>query len=391
MNVKSKLQNLKSSNPQTSPQISDFYSNLALYLTNIMIVNNKPYRTIWYSEDRECVQIIDQRYLPFKFVVESIESVDEMAIAIKEMHLRGAGLIGAAAAWGLFLAVNEANDWDFIQKSANQLANTRPTAVNLKAALDKMLEVLENTEENSRLYLAKETAQLISDADAESCRRIGENGLAIIEEVHKRKNGDVVNILTHCNAGWLAFVDYGSALSPVYLALEKGIPVHVYVDETRPRNQGARLTAWELSQQDVPHTIIADNVGGHLMQNAMIDMVIVGADRVSKNGDVANKIGTYLKALAAKDNDIPFYVAFPSTTFDARIKNGVRDIPIEQRSGDEVLFMEGLNKEGEEVKIRIAPNESQAVNYGFDVTPARLVTGYITENGVYGGAELIKG
>ena len=356
-----------------------------------MIVNNKPYRTIWYSEENECVQIIDQRFLPFKFVIESIESVDKMAIAITEMHLRGAGLIGAAAAWGLFLAVNESNDWDFILKSASKLAKTRPTAVNLKAALDKMLDVLENSEENNRLYLAKKTAQIISDADAESCRRIGENGLAIIEEIHNRKKGDVVNILTHCNAGWLAFVDYGSALSPVYLALEKGIPVHVYVDETRPRNQGARLTAWELAQQGVPHTIIADNVGGHLMQNGMVDMVIVGADRVSKNGDVANKIGTYLKALAAKDNDIPFYVAFPSTTFDAKIKNGIRDIPIEQRSGDEVLFMEGLNNEGKEVKVRIAPNESQAVNYGFDVTPARLVSGYITENGVFADADLIKG
>lgn len=354
-----------------------------------MIVNNKVYRTIWYSEDNECVQIIDQRFLPFEFKIESIENVEQMCTAISEMHLRGAGLIGAAAAWGIFLAVEESDNWDFIVNSAKALSNTRPTAVNLKAALDKMLNVLKNAEDNNRLALAKQTAQIISDADAEFCLRIGENGLEIIEEIHKKKNGGAVNILTHCNAGWLAFVDYGSALSPIYLALEKGIPVHVYVDETRPRNQGARLTAWELGQQGVDHTIIADNVGGHLMQNALVDMVIVGADRVSKNGDVANKIGTYLKALAAKDNNIPFYVAFPSTTFDAKIANGVRDIPIELRSGDEVLFMEGLNKNGEEEKFRIAPNYSNAVNYGFDVTPARLVTGYITENGVFGEAKLM--
>lgn len=354
-----------------------------------MIVNNKPYRTIWYNEENECIQIIDQRFLPFKFIIESIESVDKMAIAIREMHLRGAGLIGAAAAWGLFLAVKESNDWNYILKSVNKLANTRPTAANLKAALDKMINILENSDVENRLYLAKKTAQLISDADAESCRKIGENGLAIIEEIHRNKKGAVVNILTHCNAGWLAFVDYGSALSPVYLAMEKGISIHVYVDETRPRNQGARLTAWELEQQCVPYTIIADNVGGHLMQNGMIDMVIVGADRVSKNGDVANKIGTYLKAIAAKDNNIPFYVAFPSTTFDEKIENGMRDIPIEQRSGDEVLFMEGINNDGEEVRVRIATNNSQAINYSFDVTPARLVTAYITENGLFYDAELI--
>ncbi len=348
-----------------------------------MIVNNKRYRTIWYSEENECIQIIDQRFLPFDFRIESINTLDEMCTAISDMHLRGAGLIGAAAAWGMFLAVKESNKWDFIEHSSQLLANTRPTAVNLKTALEKMLGILKDTEIENRQILAKEIAQQISDEDAESCRRIGENGLEIIEKIYAEKEGKTVNILTHCNAGWLAFVDYGSALSPIYLASEKGIPVHVYVDETRPRNQGARLTAWELAKQGVAHSIIADNVGGHLMQNAMIDMVIVGADRVSRNGDVANKIGTYLKALAAKDNNIPFYVAFPSSSFDVNIENGIKNIPIEMRSEDEVLYMYGMAEDDKETKIRIAPYDSQAINYGFDVTPARLVSGYITEDGVF--------
>ncbi len=354
-----------------------------------MIVNNKHYRTIWFNEENNYIQIIDQRYLPFEFKIETINNVREMCLAISEMHLRGAGLIGAAAAWGIYLAVKENSDWSFIEKSSIQLSYTRPTAVNLKASLDKMFNALKNTDKENRLEVARKAAQQISDQDAESCYKIGQNGLSIIEGISKAKGGETVNILTHCNAGWLAFVDYGSALSNIYLAQEKGISVHVYIDETRPRNQGARLTAWELVQQDVPHTIIADNVGGHLMQNSMIDMVIVGADRVSKNGDVANKIGTYLKALAASDNDIPFYVAFPSTTFDSNIKNGVRDIPIEKRSGDEVLYIKGVNNEGDEIEVRIAPNESQAVNYGFDVTPARLVSAYITENGIFEDVDMI--
>jgi methylthioribose-1-phosphate isomerase len=346
-----------------------------------MKVNNINYRTIWYNEENESVKIIDQRYLPFEFIIEDINSLDEMLVAISDMHLRGAGLIGAAAAWGMYLAVKESQYKEFIENSAIMLSKTRPTAVNLQAAIDLMLPVIINAKEEDRKEIALKLAQQVSDKDAESCKQIGKNGYKLIKDISDRKNGKTVNILTHCNAGWLAFVDYGSALSPIYEAFNKGIDIHVYVDETRPRNQGARLTAWELGMQNVPHTLIADNVGGHLMQNEMIDMVIVGADRVAANGDVANKIGTYLKALAAKDNNIPFYVAFPSTTFDKNINNGVKDIPIELRDEDEVLFMDGLY-ENEEVKVRIAPEFTNAVNYGFDVTPARLVSGYITEEGV---------
>ena len=346
-----------------------------------MQVNNKNYRTIWYDKADKSVKIIDQRFLPFKFVIEEINNVEEMAIAISDMHLRGAGLIGAAAAWGMYLAVEESQSDEFIESSAIKLSQTRPTAVNLQAAIDKMLPKLKEEKEQNRLGLALKLAQEISDYDADSCKKIGEHGYEIIKEIQNKKAGESVNILTHCNAGWLAFVDYGSALSPIYEAFNRGVDIHVYVDETRPRNQGARLTAWELGMQNVPHTLIADNVGGHLMQHGMIDMVIVGADRVAANGDVANKIGTYLKALAAKDNDVPFYVAFPSTTLDKTINNGLKEIPIELRDGDEVLFMDGLY-EDKEVKVRIAPEFTKAVNYGFDVTPARLVSGYITEEGV---------
>ncbi|RLD45205.1 MAG: S-methyl-5-thioribose-1-phosphate isomerase [Bacteroidetes bacterium] len=345
-----------------------------------MQVNNINYRTIWYDADNESVRIIDQRYLPFKFIIEDINSLEDMLVAIFDMHLRGAGLIGAAAAWGMYLAVKESQSYEFIESSANKLLQTRPTAVNLQAAIDKMLPKLKEEKEHNRLDLAFKLAQEISDYDADSCKRIGEHGYEIIKEIQNKKAGERVNILTHCNAGWLAFVDYGSALSPIYEAFNSGIDIHVYVDETRPRNQGARLTAWELGMQNIPHTLIADNVGGHLMQNGKVDMVIVGADRVAANGDVANKIGTYLKALAAYDNNVPFYVAFPSTTLDKTIENGIRDIPIEERSGEEVLFMDGLYKE-KEVRVRIAPEFTTAVNYGFDVTPARLVSGYITEEG----------
>jgi len=339
------------------------------------------YRTIWYDNDNEVVKIIDQRYLPFKFIIEEINSLDEMLIAISDMHLRGAGLIGAAAAWGMYLAILESQDDDFFCNSAVRLLETRPTAVNIQSAIDIMLPAIISAKENERLDLAFKLAQQISDNDAESCRNIGKNGFKIIKDISDKKGNRTVNILTHCNAGWLAFVDYGSALSPIYEAFNNGIDVHVYVDETRPRNQGARLTAWELGMQNIPHTLVADNVGGHLMQNAMVDMVIVGADRVSANGDVANKIGTYLKALAAKDNNVPFYVAFPTTTFDKSIENGVEDIPIEKRNEEEVLYMDGLYNT-EEIKVRIAPEFTKALNYGFDVTPARLVSGYITEKGL---------
>ncbi|MCK5856971.1 MAG: S-methyl-5-thioribose-1-phosphate isomerase [Bacteroidales bacterium] len=346
-----------------------------------MQVNGKHYRTIWLSDDHRTVRIIDQRKLPFEFIIENISSLAEMATAIRDMHLRGAGLIGAAAGFGMFLAVLESSDMSQIKKAAELLKSTRPTAVNLSYAVDLQLKALTNTIESDRLAKSLEIAQSIADKDAEQCRLIGAQGVEIIKSLSLAKKGKRVNILTHCNAGWLAFVDYGSALSPIYEAQARGIDVHVYVDETRPRNQGARLTAWELGQQGIPHTIIADNTGGHLMQHAQVDMVIVGADRVAANGDVANKIGTYLKALAANDNKVPFYVAFPSTTRDMKTIDGVRDIEIEERSGEEVRKIEAWYK-NEIVEVQLCPDDSPAVNFGFDVTPARLITAWITEDGI---------
>lgn len=332
------------------------------------------------------VQIIDQRFLPFQFIVEDIHSVNEMAVAIRDMHLRGAGLIGAAAGYGMYLAALEAKaesnfDESVIRATKNLLA-TRPTAVNLSRAIEKQLLVIrkESTIE-SKISAAFQMAEEIANEDAESCRRIGVHGVNLIEEISRKKNGQPVNILTHCNAGWLAFVDYGTATAPIYAAFDKGIPVHVWIDETRPRNQGARLTAWEFSNHGVPHTVIADNTGGHLMQHGMVDLVIVGSDRTTSNGDVANKIGTYLKALAAKDNNIPFYAAMPSSTIDWKMKDGLREIPIEERGSEEVKFIEGW-KDGKIESFRLTPEESNAANYGFDVTPARLVTGIITERGI---------
>ncbi|RUA28495.1 MAG: S-methyl-5-thioribose-1-phosphate isomerase [Bacteroidetes bacterium] len=343
-----------------------------------MLVNGKQYRTIWLSENQKTVFIIDQRKLPFEFEIEEIKTVKEMAVAIKDMHLRGAGLIGAAAGFGMYLAVLESGE---LEKAANLLKATRPTAVNLAYAVDLMLEKLKDISPEKRLNRALELAQEIANNDAEQCKAIGRHGVQLIESISKAKQGQRVNILTHCNAGWLAFVDYGSALSPIYEAHRRGIDVHVYVDETRPRNQGARLTAWELGQQGVPYTLIADNVGGHLMQHAKVDMVIVGADRVAANGDAANKIGTYLKALAANDNGVPFYVAFPSTTRDMNIRNGVRDIEIEERSGNEVIRIEG-QFQNKIIEVQLCPENSHAVNYGFDVTPARLISAWITDEGV---------
>jgi methylthioribose-1-phosphate isomerase len=346
-----------------------------------MLVDGKQYRTIWLSDDGNTINIIDQRKIPFEFKIEEIRTYKEMCIAIKDMHLRGAGLIGAAAGYGMYLAALQSVDWAFLDKAASELISTRPTAVNLAYAVRKSMDALKNLSENERLQKAKEIAIQIADDDAQMCKKIGENGVEIIEKISQAKGGETVNILTHCNAGWLAFVDYGSALSPIYEAQARGVDIHVYVDETRPRNQGARLTAWELAQQGIPHTVIADNVGGHLMQHAMVDMVIVGADRVTANGDVANKIGTYLKALAANDNNVPFYVAFPSTTRDMNIKDGLREIEIEKRSGREVTHIEGFaNKEL--IEVQLVPQESKAVNYGFDVSPARLISGWITENGI---------
>jgi methylthioribose-1-phosphate isomerase len=300
------------------------------------------------------------------------------------MHVRGAGLIGAAAGFGMYLAALEAQQkgFDFISEAAKQLKATRPTAVNLAWAVEKQLaeiNAVESSEE--KIAAAFKTACEIADMDADFCRSIGEHGYSIIEAISKKKEGKTVHVLTHCNAGWLAFVDYGSALSPVYAAFNKGVDIHVWVDETRPRNQGAMLTAFELGQHGIPHTVIPDNVGGHLMQQGMVDLVIVGSDRTTFTGDVANKIGTYLKALAAFDNQIPFYAALPSSTFDWEIEDGVRDITIEERSADEVKYIEGLH-EGELKKVLLTPANSNALNYGFDVTPSRLITGIITERGI---------
>ena len=350
-----------------------------------MNVDGKPYRTIWIKEDQpEVVQAIDQRLLPFRFIIEDFRTVDEVAAAIKDMHIRGAGLIGATAAMGMYIAALNSDPSDFdsdMKKYAAQLVETRPTAVNLKWAVDRQLKAIaEGNSVDEKIKIAKETAILIADEDAEFCRRIGEHGLKIIEEIAAEKKGPV-NILTHCNAGWLAFVDYGSATAPIYAAFNKGIDVHVWVDETRPRNQGARLTAWELNQHGVPHSVIADNTGGHLMQHGLVDLVIVGADRVTYTGDAANKIGTYLKALAAKDNNVPFYVALPSSTFDWEIKDGVKEIPIEQRGASEVKYMRGESN-GQIVTVQVAPEGSESANYAFDVTPRRLITGFITERGV---------
>lgn len=352
-----------------------------------MNVQGKPYRTIWLkNDDPYTVMIIDQRKLPHQFVVEEITSLQQMEVAIKDMHLRGAGLIGAAAAYGMYLATLEINDFSnsnaILTAAAERLKNTRPTAVNLAWAVDQQLDALKQGISIEELQtIARNKAIVIADEDAANCKKIGEHGLTLIEEISRRKNGATVNILTHCNAGWLAFVDHGTATSPIYTAFEKGIDLHVWVDETRPRNQGASLTAWELNMHGVPHTVIADNVGGHLMQHKMVDLVIVGSDRTTRSGDVANKIGTYLKALAAKDNNVPFYVALPMSSFDWEIKDGLQQIEIEERDADEVKFIEGLC-EGEIKKVLLTPESTPSKNYGFDVTPARLVTGLITERGI---------
>lgn len=351
-----------------------------------MKVKGKAYRTIWLKEnDDKVICVIDQRSLPHKFEVEELRTVKEVIVAIKDMHIRGAGLIGATAGYGMYLAALEAAQQpsfnEHLEKCAKALIASRPTAVNLEWAVKRQLGAIKQAPAEERIIEAKKTAQSIADEDAEFCRNIGLHGAEIIEQLSKAKKGETVNVLTHCNAGWLAFVDYGSATAPIYEAHKRGIKVHVWVDETRPRNQGANLTAWELLNEGVPHTVISDNTGGHLMQHGMVDMVITGADRVTAAGDAANKIGTYLKALAAKDNDIPFYVALPSSTFDWNIYDGLKEIEIEKRSGDEVKYISGLCDE--EIKtVLVTPKDSAAVNYGFDVTPARLITGLITERGI---------
>ena len=357
-----------------------------------MNVYGKHYRTIWLKEDdAHVVQIIDQRHLPHQFVVEDLRTVDDVARAIKDMHVRGAGLIGATAGFGMYLAALHAPAESFMESLAadgEKLKATRPTAVNLAWAVERQLEAIGAVEGGSeaKIETARATAQNIADEDADYCRRIGEHGVALIAEISRRKNGEPVNILTHCNAGWLAFVDYGSATAPMYAAHEKGIKVHIWVDETRPRNQGARLTAWELGQHGIPHTVIVDNVGGHLMQHGLVDLVITGTDRTTYTGDVGNKIGTYLKALAAYDNGVPFYTALPSSTFDWVMRDGVKEVPIEQRDGAEVRTIQGLH-EGEIKQVLLTPAASPAANYAFDVTPSRLVTGLITERGICEASE----
>jgi methylthioribose-1-phosphate isomerase len=344
-----------------------------------MNVRGRHYRTIWPKPgDERVIQLIDQRFLPHQFVIEEVRTVADMAAAIREMHVRGAGLIGAAAGYGMYLATFEPD----LMAAATMLKATRPTAVNLAWAIERQLQQINpagSVEEKQRV--AFQTAREIADEDAEYCRRIGEHGIELIRELSEKKGGAPVNILTHCNAGWLAFVDYGSATSPIYAAHDAGIPIHVWVDETRPRSQGSKLTAWELGQHGVPHTVIADNAGGHLMQRGKVDAVMVGTDRTTFTGDVANKIGTYLKALAAKDNGVPFYVALPSSSFDWKIRDGVNEIPIEERGGEEVSHADGF-RAGEHVEVRVTPEQSPAANFGFDVTPRQLVTGLITERGI---------
>jgi methylthioribose-1-phosphate isomerase len=360
-------------------------------------VGGQHFRTIWLHPTNErVVQLIDQRFLPHRFVVEDVSTVEQMADAIREMHVRGAGLIGASAGYGMYLAGLSqtggcsAEEFDAgLSQAAEKLRATRPTAVNLAWAIERVRAglavragraVKETLAVQEKVKLALCIAKQIAAEDEENCRMIGQHGLNLIEEIARAKDGKPVNILTHCNAGWLAFVDYGSALAPVYAAHDRGLPVHVWVDETRPRSQGSKLTAWELGQHGVPHTIIADGAGGHLMQRGAVDLVLVGSDRTTRAGDVANKIGTYLKALAAKDNKVPFYVALPSSSFDWAIRDG-SEIPIEERGAEEVKRAEGW-RDGRMWEVSLAPESSPAANFGFDVTPRRLVTGLITERGV---------
>jgi methylthioribose-1-phosphate isomerase len=352
-------------------------------------MTDKTFRTIWTTEDR-FVEVIDQRMLPHQFSVVKLETYEDAVEAIKEMIVRGAPLIGATAAYGIYLAVREMVEeqlnGSFLDEAFSELRASRPTAVNLFWALDKMRDALDNCEGDFIQTAWKKAAEIVEE-DVETCRMIGVHGLPLIEEIAARKNGETVNILTHCNAGMLGCVEWGTITSPIYQAMQKGINVHVWVDETRPRNQGSNLTAYELTRHNVPHTLIVDNAGGHLMQHGMVDMVIVGTDRTTRHGDVANKIGTYLKALAAHDNNIPFYVALPSTTLDMSIRNGLKEIPIEERNQDEVRFMQGKTKRGKIEPVLICPETTPASNYGFDVTPARLVSKIITERGVCDASE----
>ncbi|MDC0393919.1 S-methyl-5-thioribose-1-phosphate isomerase [Candidatus Pelagibacter sp.] len=343
-----------------------------------MKIEGKDYRTIWFEDN--IVKIIDQTKLPHIFLIKELKTCDDAVIAIKNMEVRGAPLIGATAAYGLVLSIIENNNLDFLKKSSDKLINSRPTAINLKWAVDRMLKKLLTAKKNEILNLAINEAKNICEEDEKFCNQIGLNGLKLIEETYKKKN-QTVNILTHCNAGWLATINWGTATSPIYHAHKKGIPVHVWVDETRPRNQGANLTSFELNEEGINNTIIADNTGGILMQRGEVDMCIVGTDRTLSNGDVCNKIGTYLKALAAYDNNIPFYVALPSSTIDWEIKDH-KQIPIEERNSEELSHLEGFDELGDIKKIQIYPKKSKSLNLAFDVTPAKYVTKLITERGI---------
>ena len=351
-----------------------------------MRVDGKDMRPIWFDRAGEIVRVIDQRFLPHELMINDLTSVDEVILTIKEMVVRGAPLIGATGALGVYVSLVQdgarPGDDDYIEEECHRLKQARPTAMNLFWGVDRVRDaVLVHSSPEVRVEAALKEALEVVEEEADNCRRIGKFGSSLIEEIWDRKNGEPVNILTHCNAGWLACIEYGTATAPIYTAFDKGIPVHVWVDETRPLNQGSRLTAWELGKHGVPHTVITDNAGGHIMQHGMVDLVIVGTDRTTRAGDVANKIGTYLKALAARDNDIPFYVALPSSTFDWSITDGIRDIPIEERDPDEIRYVQGL-RSGEIEQVLVPPATSPCVNHAFDVTPARLVTGFITERGI---------
>lgn len=352
-----------------------------------MKINGTSYHTIWVDpEDASVIKIIDQEKLPFEFKTAELRTADDAFLAIQNMKVRGAPLIGVTGAYGIYLSLIDyhGSDWKkHLSATADYLKSARPTAVNLAMLIDELYAKVSfcSTKEEAET-LALEEANRLKIREIEHCESIGNFGSSLIEQISNQKNGEAVNILTHCNAGWLACIDWGTATAPIYKAFEKGIPIHVWVDETRPRNQGARLTAWELAQEGIPHTVIADNTGGHLMQHGMVDLCIVGSDRTTITGDVANKIGTYLKALAAADNHIPFYVALPSSSIDFSMTDGIKEIPIEERSGEEVRWIEGENEKGETVTVKIIPDQSPVANYGFDVTPAKLVTGLITERGI---------
>jgi len=348
-----------------------------------MKIEGKSYKTIWFENN--LVKIIDQTKLPHQFVIKDLKTVQDAINAIKTMEVRGAPLIGATAAYGLVLSIIEKNDLSFLQNSSEELIASRPTAINLKWAVDRMMKKLSGVNDKDILKIALDEAMAITEEDEKFCKNIGLNGLEIIEDIANKKK-DTVNILTHCNAGWLATIDWGTATSPIYHAHQKGIKVHVWVDETRPRNQGANLTSYELNEEGIPNTVITDNAGGILMQRGEVDMCIVGTDRTLSNGDVCNKIGTYLKALSAKDNNIPFYVALPSSTIDWSIKDH-RHIPIEERNSEELSHIEGIDENNEIKKVRIYPQKSKSLNLAFDVTPAKLVTGLITEKGICEASE----